>query len=93
MSRAHTKAKGARIDLRISEAEKDLIERAALAEGEKLSEFVLRASTAAAQQALAEQNRFELPEAQMSAFLSRLEASPVQNDRLRELFRRTDVFE
>lgn len=85
--------KDARIDLRVNQAEKALLELAAASQGMKLSEFVVSASTEAAEMALADQNRFALPQDQMDQFLASLEAEPQNIEALRSLFARKSVFE
>lgn len=84
--------KDARIDLRVNQAQKALLEQAAAMQGKKLSDFVITASTEVAQIALADQNRFFLPEDQMAKFLSLLEAEPREIPALRRLFARKSVF-
>lgn len=86
-------SKDARIDLRVNQAQKALLELAAASQGKKLSDFVITASTEAAQMALADQNRFSLPEAEMKKFLASLEEEPTEIPALRELFTRKSVFE
>lgn len=86
-------SKDARIDLRVNLAQKALLEQAAASQGKKLSDFVISSSTEAAQMALADQNRFFLPEDQMKKFLESLEDEPVEIPALRELFARKSVFE
>lgn len=86
-------SKDARIDLRVNLAQKVLLEQAAAAQGKKLSDFVINASTEAAQLALADQNRFFLPEEQMSSFLAKLDEEPGPVPGLRQLFARKSVFE
>ena len=85
-------SKDSRIDLRVNLAQKALLERAAASQGKKLSDFVISASTEAAQLALADQNRFILPEEQMDQFLASLEEEPRDIPALRELFARKSVF-
>jgi uncharacterized protein (DUF1778 family) len=86
-------SKDARIDLRVSLTQKALLERAAASQGKKLSDFVISASTEAAQLALADQNRFSLPEDKMALFLASLEEEPKVIPQLRALFARKSVFE
>ncbi len=93
MKAAAAKSKDARIDLRIDQAQKALLELAAASQGKKLSEFVISSSTEAAQLALADQNRFVLPEAEMEKFLASLEDEPTEIPGLRDLFSRKSVFE
>ena len=93
MKQAVPSSKDARIDLRVNLTQKALLERAAASQGKKLSDFVISASTEAAQLALADQNRFALPEAQMANFLASLEEEPREIPELRALFARKSVFE
>lgn len=85
--------KDARIDLRVNLAQKSLLEQAAASQGKKLSEFVIAASTEAAQAALAEQNRFVLSDAAMEKFLSSLDEEPQVLPQLRDLLTRKSLFE
>lgn len=89
---AHS-SKDARIDLRVNLTQKTLFELAAASQGKKLSDFVIGASTEAAQMALADQNRFVLPAEQMTKFLEGLEEEPKDVPALRALFARKSVFE
>lgn len=93
MLKAAQSSKDARIDLRVNQAQKALLEQAAASQGKKLSDFVITASTEAAQMALADQNRFVLPQEQMAKFLALLEEEPREIPALRELFARKSVFE
>ncbi len=93
MKRAIQSSKGARIDLRVNLTQKTLLERAAASQGKKLSDFVISASTEAAQMALADQNQFTLPEDKMALFLASLEEEPREIPELRALFARKSVFE
>jgi uncharacterized protein (DUF1778 family) len=79
--------------LRVNLTQKTLLEQAAAAQGKKLSDFVISASTQAAQMALADQNRFSLPEEKMALFLESLEEEPKVLPKLRDLFSRKSVFE
>jgi len=80
-------SKDARIGLRVN-----LLEQAAASQGKNLSDFVITVSTEAARMALADQNRFVLPEEQMVQFLALLEDEPRENPALRKLFDRKSVF-
>lgn len=93
MKTAAQTPKDARIDLRVSVPQKALLEMAAATQGKKLSEFVLAASTEAAQLVLADQDRFVLSEDQMARFLEHLEEEPRNVAQLRTLFARKRVFE
>ena len=87
------RSKDARIDLRVNATQKALLEQAAASQGRKLSDFVIEASTEAAQVALADQNRFVLSEDKMSQFLARLEEAPKVLPGLKDLLSRKSVFE
>ena len=89
---AHS-SKDARIDLRVNLTQKTLLERAAASQGKKLSDFVIGASTDAAQLALADQNPFALSEDQMAKFLASLEEEPKVLPKLRALLAIKSVFE
>lgn len=93
MKQAIQSSKDARIDLRVNLTQKTLLERAAASQGKKLSDFVISAATEAAQLALADQNRFTLPEDKMAVFLASLEEEPREIPGLRDLFARKSVFE
>jgi uncharacterized protein (DUF1778 family) len=86
-------SKNARIDLRVNATQKTLLEEAAASQGKKLSDFVIGASTEAAQIVLADQNRFALPEVKMKLFLAKLEEEPKALPKLKALFERESVFE
>jgi uncharacterized protein (DUF1778 family) len=85
--------KDARIDLRVNPNQKALLEQAAASQGKKLSDFVITASTEAAEIALADQNRFALSDEKMEKFLASLEEEPQILPQLRELLTRKSVFE
>ena len=85
--------KDARIDLRVNPNQKALLEQAAASQGKKLSDFVITASTEAAEIALADQNRFALSDEKMGKFLASLDEEPHILPQLRELLTRKSVFE
>lgn len=93
MSAVPSNTKDTRIDIRVSQTQKALLEQAAASQGKKLSDFVISTSTEAAELALADQNRFFLSEAQMQKFLDRLEEEPQEIPALKALFARKSVFE
>jgi uncharacterized protein (DUF1778 family) len=86
-------SKDARIDLRVSHAQKALLEMAAASQGTKLSDFVISSSTDAAETTLANQSQFFLPEELMKKFLDCLEEEPTEIQGLKDLFARKSVFE
>jgi uncharacterized protein (DUF1778 family) len=82
-----------RIEVRLASAEKDRIRQAAVLSHQNLSEFVLRAVRTVADETLASQTRFVLPEEQMNAFYAALDQPAKSIPRLRELLRKPSVFE
>ncbi|MBI4756441.1 MAG: DUF1778 domain-containing protein [Betaproteobacteria bacterium] len=82
-----------RIEVRLAAAEKERIKHAAALVHQNISEFVLRAVSAAADQALAEQTRFVLPPEQIERFHAALDAPPRPIPELRALFAKPSVLE
>jgi uncharacterized protein (DUF1778 family) len=82
-----------RIEIRLAAAEKERIRQAALLCHQNVSEFVLRAVRSVADETLAEQTRFVLPEDQMMAFHAALDQPAKSIPRLREMFRKPSAFE
>ena len=80
-----------RIEIRLAAAEKERIRQAAVLSRQNVSEFVLRAVRAVADETLAAQT--VLPEEQMSAFCPAFDQPAKSIPRLRELFRKPSVFE
>lgn len=93
MGTTSSRTKASRIDLRVDPGQKALFEQAAATQGKNLSDFMIGASAIAAELALADQNRFVLPEDSMEKFLSMLEEEPKVVPKLRELFLRNSVLE
>lgn len=82
-----------RIEIRLASAEKERIRQAAVLMHQNLSEFVLRAVRTVADETLAAQTRFVLPEEQMTAFYAALDQPAKSIPRLRELLKKPSVFE
>ncbi len=82
-----------RIEIRLASAEKERIRQAAVLCHQNVSEFVLRAVRTVADETLAQQTRFVLPEDQMVAFYAALDQPAKSIPRLRELFKKPSVFE
>jgi uncharacterized protein (DUF1778 family) len=75
-----------RLELRLTDNERQLDSAAATAVGETLSEFVRRAASARAQEVLADQQQVVLSEDEAARFLDALDAvDPDTVARLREL--------
>ena len=59
-SEAGTRRRNRRLDLRITQSERELIERAIATTGSGLTEFVVGSAVEAAQRVLADRDRFDL---------------------------------
>ncbi len=81
-----------RLDVRITEAERDLEQAAAAVHGETLSEFVRRAARREAERTLAERTRYTVDDDAAQRFLAALEApSPEAERGLRRLIEKPSV--
>ena len=78
-------AKPARLNIRVSEHEKEVLARAARASNTTVSQFVLQKAYAEAQAVLAEQTRFGLPPKEWRKFCAALDAPPRDIAELRRL--------
>lgn len=78
-------AKAERIALRASQEQRELIGRASEATSTTVSDFVLRASIARAEEVLADRREFRLPPDRWNAFVELLDRPPVDKPRLRRL--------
>ncbi len=81
------------INLRTTEARRELIDRAAEALGKDRTEFMLEAATREAQAVLLDRRLFQLDDASYKRFVKALEASPADNPRLHKLFARRAPWE
>ncbi len=82
-----------RIEIRLAAAEKDRIRQAAVLSRQNVSEFILQAVRSAADETLAAQTRFALPEDKMDAFYAALDQPAKSIPRLRELLKKPGAFE
>ena len=80
------------INLRARAADRDLIDRAAQAQGKTRSEFMLEAAREKAQQVLVDQTFFQLDAKTFKRFVRLLE-EPVQSKKLVDLLRRKAPWE
>lgn len=81
-----------RIEIRITEEERDLEQAAASANGETLSEFVRRAARREAERTLAERTRYLVDAEAAQRFLAALERpSPAAEEGLRRLVAKPSV--
>ena len=89
---ASSPTKTRRIEIRITEEERDLEQAAAAASGETLSEFVRRAARHEAERTLAERTRYLLDDEAAQRFLTALEQpSPASERGLRRLTEKPSV--
>ena len=77
--------KSERIDIRTSPSVKQLLQSAAQARHKNVSEFLLDAGLVAADQTLADRQRFLLDDAHWAAFQQALDAPVKSHDRLKKL--------
>ena len=80
-----TQSKTERIDVRASTPVKRLLQEAALVEHKNVSEFLLDAGIKAANQTLADRNRFALTPQQWQAFEAALDQPVTAKPKLRKL--------
>ena len=73
------------INVRASAEVRDLIDRAASAQGKTRTDFILEASTVAARQVLLDQVFFQVDKAQMKAFNAAMDQPLGKNQALRRL--------
>lgn len=85
--------KQTRLNIRISEHEKDVITRAAAMLNTSVSHFVLGKAYSEAQAVLADQTRIRLPPRKWRAFCKALDAPPKEIPALRRLLTRPGVFD
>jgi uncharacterized protein (DUF1778 family) len=89
----HNKQKEERLNIRASARQKEIIAKAASIEEKTISECVLDNAYKAAQEVLAEQTHFNLPEDQWKAFCAALDAPPKSIPELRALLTEPSVFD
>lgn len=85
--------KPARLNIRVSRHEKEVLTKAAKLSNTTVSNFVLQKAYAEAQAVLAEQNRFHLPESKWQAFCDALDAPPKNIAELQALLTEPGVFD
>lgn len=86
-------AKPARLNIRVSEHEKDMLTQAATASNTTVSQFVLQKAVAEAQAVLAGQTRFRLTDEKWQEFCAALDAPPKDLPALRKLLTERGVFD
>jgi len=86
-------SKPSRLNIRVSEHEKDILMRAASALNTSVSSFVVQRAYAEAQVILAEQTQFRLSDKKWREFNRALDAPPKDIRALRELLTQRGVFD
>ena len=86
-------SKPGRLNIRVSEHEKDVLMRAASALNTSVSSFVVQRAYAEAQVILAEQSQFRLPDKKWREFTRALDAPPQDIPALRKLLTQRGVFD
>lgn len=76
-----------KINIRAQQTQRDLIDRAAQAQGKSRSDFMLESACQKAQDVLLGQTFFLLDETKYQEFLARLDAEPVLNEKLQTLLK------
>ena len=85
--------KPTRLNIRVSEHEKDVLTRAAVALNTTVSSFVLQKAYAEAQAVLADQSHFRLPEKKWRELCKALDAPTKDLPALRKLLTEPGVFD
>jgi uncharacterized protein (DUF1778 family) len=86
-------SKPSRLNIRVSEHEKDVLMRAASALNTSVSSFVVQRAYAEAQMILAEQSQFRLSDKKWREFSRALDAPPKDIPALRKLLIQRGVFD
>ena len=86
-------SKPSRLNIRVSEHEKDVLMRAASVLNTSVSSFVVQRAYAEAQVILAEQSQFRLPDKKWREFCKALDAPPKDVPALRKLLTERGVFD
>lgn len=85
--------KTARLDLRVSDAQKALLEEAASYEGRTVTDFVMQAASVAARDVLADRTQFVLSSEQWAAFSEAIDREPRHPPRLSRLLTEQSVLD
>lgn len=80
-------SRGARLEVRVSGAQKGLLQRAAVLSGRTLSEFVVASAQDAARRVIAEHESIRLSREEQRAFVEALLQPPEPNARLKRAAR------
>ena len=85
LNKPASKARDLSINLRISQNQRDLIDRAATLQGKSRSEFMLDSAYQKAQDVLLDRCLFDVDKQRFQQFLDRLDAPVMPNENLRQL--------
>jgi uncharacterized protein (DUF1778 family) len=88
-----SEARSERVDLRMTQAAKRTLQKAASVNNKTLTEFLLDSGLSAALETLADRRVFQLAEKDWDAFTAALAAPPRGNPRLRKLLARKPAWE
>lgn len=88
-----TQKKPTRLNIRVSEHQKEVLTKAAQALNTTVSSFVLQKAYSEAQSILGNQGQFRLPEKQWRAFVRALDAPPKKSLKLKRLLTEPGVFD
>jgi len=91
--KSSTAQKGARFSIRASAVQKKVIAQAARIKETTISEFVLEQTLMAAQEVIADQVHFTLPQKQWKEFCAALDAPPKSIPALRRLLAEPGIFD
>jgi uncharacterized protein (DUF1778 family) len=93
MMMRETQGRSERVDLRMTPAAKQTLQRAAAVSNKTLTEFLLDTGLNAAHDALADRRVFQLDAKRWNAFMQALSQPPKDNPRLRKLLARKPAWE
>jgi len=82
-----------KLDLRLSQAAKQMLYQAAIAKNCSVSEFVLESALARAEETLADRRHFGLNAEQWETFMAALDAPTQVSARMRRLLTEPSIFE
>lgn len=88
-----TSKKPTRLNIRVSEHQKEVLTKAAQALNTTVSSFVLQKAYSEAQSILGNQGQFRLPEKKWRAFVRALDAPPKKSLKLKKLLTEPGVFD
>jgi len=77
-----------RLEARVTQTQKELIERAACVQGRTVTDFVVGVLQDAAKQAIADHAVWKLTQEQQKVFVDALTNPPAPNQKLREAYKR-----